>query len=151
MVGAILIVFFMFLHSYNKNLYLKSGYEEAMDFFKNKEDKKHISTFWPISQVYVGKNNVAMHLWGMDKIEELFLDGYRYIAFDYIKYAWPKGYEEIKTIEENFKPVAVFDNIIGNSEIMLYGTGYPSKFVRKHRNDKDLALIKIYDLREVFK
>ena len=149
--GIILIISFMFFHSNNKNLYLNSGYKEAMNFIKNKDNKKHISTFWPISQFYVGKKNAAMHLWGMDNLKRLYLDGYRYIAFDWMKYLWPRGYEQIESIEENFKPVFVVDNIIGNNEILLCDLGYSSEFVRKHKNDKDLGLIKIYDLQEVFK
>jgi len=148
--GVISIISFMFLHVY-ESLYLKSGYKEAMNFFKNKNSKKHISTFSPISQFYVGKKNAVLHLRGMSKLKEHYLNGYRYIVFDWTKYSWLEEYKKIKSIEENFKPVFVVDNMIGNNAIMLCENGYSREFVREHINDKDLTLIKIYDLEEVFK
>jgi hypothetical protein len=63
-----------------------SSYSKAIAFVKGRGDAKHLATFFLISQVYAGVNNVPRE-WpsSEDELRHLYTNGYRYFVVDWMK------------------------------------------------------------------
>ncbi|MBU1152630.1 glycosyltransferase family 39 protein [bacterium] len=160
-IDKIIILLILGIGIYNCShlLYLKSGFNEAYQFLK---DKKHLSTHWWVSTFYVDHKLVAdfRKVKTKEELRRFYHQGYDYLLVDIMKYfshPWPNWLGEksqlLVDIETKCQPLyTTFDNR-GTHLQVWFEHNISFKKTKEYFNNvpwKEKNYIKIYDLKEYF-